>query len=100
MPQIVTTQAHRYSPPARCIRPLEFTGQYELSLIGLGLPVEAAFEPDAFSKSQVKFEVGNLLRIVGTNGRCWGTVTGVTQHGTLVIEADIAPSLGKARRVA
>lgn len=77
----------------RFVRPAEFMGMIVLDLAKMGLPVEAAFEPSAFGRVQSRINDGSILRIHGTNGRCWATVTGVAADGTLIIEPDVVPAI-------
>lgn len=86
------THNARYTLSQRSVRPAEFLGFLELRGVDLGLTVEQCLEPEAFSQKQSLIMRHTILRIHGTNGRCWATVTDISPLGNLVIEIDHVPS--------
>lgn len=76
----------------RMVRPAEFRGFVELRAADLGLTIEQAIEPECFSAKQSLINAQTVLRLVGSNGTCWATVTGISPLGNLIIELDWHPA--------
>ena len=79
------------SIPTGKFRDLSTYPVLSVDMASMGMTLADALEPDVFAAKSTPLQVGSLVRLIGLDGRCWATVTGVSERGGLIIEADAAP---------
>lgn len=79
------------SIPTGKFRDLSTYPVLSVDMASMGMTLADALEPDAFAAKPTPLQVGSLVRLIGLDGRCWATVTGVSERGGLIIEADVLP---------
>lgn len=67
---------------------LDADRRLRLDLANPPLSLAEAFEPGAFLASQLRLDVGQVVRVTATDGRCWAEVVEVDANGRLTLAPD------------